>query len=204
MIGITETPIHRFDYGYYIEVEVTDVSETEAGCMGLGITFMRPGDLARMPKRLEKLKQGWFFTGPYKGGTTRRVYRHGKKDIRFILDGEEKSPLRWSVGDKMSLLVRPKDYGEAVYQWTISLYINRNIVLACTIDVPPVEDGTSVGDGTSAADAAEGGVPSVPKHLELYACAEAYGYVTGVAIRKDAIPSGLAIAGSNPGGGAEQ
>lgn len=66
-----------------------------------------------------------FFTGPYKGGSTRRVYRHGKKDIRFILDGEEKEPLRWSPGDRMSLLIRAKDWDAEQIQWTVALYINR-------------------------------------------------------------------------------
>eukprot|EP00392_Amoebophrya_sp_AT5.2_P001045 g1047.t1 len=202
VLGMTNAPVGYFpDHGYYVEIEVDAIDDPsiKAGCMGLGVTFMRPHDLkvaadgatgtsppsaAKLPKRLEKLKQGWFFTGPYKGGSTRRVYRHGKKDIRFILDGEEAEPLRWSVGDKMSLLIRPKDVAEADWQWTISLYINRNIVLACTIDVPPSEDGSFQG---------------VPKSLELYACAEAYGYVNAIKLNPTATPHGLAIAGLKAG-----
>ncbi|CAD7941280.1 unnamed protein product [Amoebophrya sp. A120] len=194
VVGITDRPVQYFDdHGYYVEIEVGSTlaqEEQSSGCMGLGVTFMRPDEVgSRMPKRLEKLKQGWFFTGPYKGGTTRRVYRHGKKDIRFILDGEESEPLRWSPGDKMSLLIRPKDAAEPEWQWTISLYINRNIVLACTIDVPPSEDGSFQG---------------VPRSLDLYACAEAYGYVTSVKLNPAATPHGLAIAGLKGEGQAEQ
>jgi len=178
-IGITSSPIPRFEHGYYVEVQVADMDDAPHGCMGLGVTCMNPDAMEHpLPKRLEKMEQGWFFTGPYKGGTTRRVYRHGKKDIRFILDGEEVQPLRWSVGDKMSILVRPKDWLADEWQWTVSLYINRNIVLACTIDVPPLPNG--------------GGVP---KELSLFAVAEGYGYVKSVELKADTSPIGLAIAG---------
>jgi hypothetical protein len=36
----------------------------------------------------------------------------------------------------MSVLVRPRDWAKPKWQWTITLYINRNIVLACHIDAP--------------------------------------------------------------------
>lgn len=51
-----------------------------------------------------------------------------------------------------------------------------NIVLACTIDAVP-NDG------------------SPPDQLQLYACAEAYGYVKSVRLDRAASPEGLAIAG---------
>merc|ERR1712194_347936 len=174
--------------GYFIEVEVAELDpDKTVGCMGLGVSCLTPQEMAIansssnsslcLPKRLEKSPQGWYFTGPYRGGTTRRVYRHGKKDIRFILDGEETEPLRWSEGDRMGLLVRPKDWQASTWQWTVSLYINRNIVLACTIDVPKDENG------------------EVPKELQLYGVVEGYGYVTAVTLMDKATPKGLAIAG---------
>jgi hypothetical protein len=60
-----------------------------------------------------------FFSGPYYG-QTRRLYRDGKKDIRFILDGEETAPIKWGVGDKMSLLVRPRDTAKPQVRRTLN------------------------------------------------------------------------------------
>jgi hypothetical protein len=174
VIGMTKQPVHRFDQGYYFEVEIEAVTNSNVGCLGLGVTFMRPTDLAKMPRRLEKLKQGWFFSGPY-NGTTRRLYAHGQKSMRFILEGEEQQPLRWSIGDKMGVLVRPKDFKAPVWQWTLTLYINRNCVMPVPIDVPLLPNG------------------KVPRQLELYACAEAYGYVTGLRMNRMATPHGLVM-----------
>jgi hypothetical protein len=58
------------------------------------ITCLLPFQVISNPlPRLEKVPQGWFFTGPY-NGQTRRLYHDGKKDIRFVLEGEEDEPLR--------------------------------------------------------------------------------------------------------------
>ena len=61
------------------------------------------------------------FSGPYHG-QTRRLYRDGEKDIRFILDGEETAPIKWQLGDRMSILVRPRDPSKENWQWTITMY----------------------------------------------------------------------------------
>jgi hypothetical protein len=66
----------------------------------------------------------------------------------------------------MSLLVRPRDCTRDNWQWTLTLYINRNIVLATHIDVSPfIEKGTN------------------PKELTLYGFAEAFGYVQSLKLR---------------------
>lgn len=50
VIAITNGPIHRHEQGYYVEVEVSDLNPNMSiGCLGLGVTFMRPEDIARMP-----------------------------------------------------------------------------------------------------------------------------------------------------------
>ena len=135
VVAMTSAPIHRFEQGYYFEVEIESVNNSAVGCLGLGVTFMRPKDIPKMPRRLEKLKQGWYFSGPY-NGKTRRLYANGAKSMRFILEGEETRPFRWGIGDKMGVLVRPKDFRAEKWQWTVTLYINRNCVMPVAIDVP--------------------------------------------------------------------
>ena len=56
------------------------------GCLGMGISFCTPQSVDKMYRRLEKMPSGWFFTGPYYG-KYRRLYKHGEKDIRFVLGG---------------------------------------------------------------------------------------------------------------------
>jgi hypothetical protein len=60
-------------------------------------------------------------------------------------------------GDTMSILIRPEDWNNLVWQWTMTLYVNKNVVLACRLDVPPDADGLC------------------PRKLELYACTEGFG-----------------------------
>ena len=140
VVAMTSAPMHRFEQGYYFEVEIESVNNSAVGCLGLGVTFMRPKDIPKMPRRLEKLKQGWYFSGPY-NGKTRRLYANGAKSMRFILEGEETRPFRWGIGDKMGVLVRPKDFRAEKWQWTVTLYINRNCVMPVAIDVPPLPNG---------------------------------------------------------------
>jgi len=141
------------------------------GCAGLGISSVNPDTFTKMPRRLEKLSSGWFYTGPY-GGHTRRLYRDGKKDIRFILDGEESAPIRWRAGDRISILARPRDTTTKEWEWSITLFINRRIVMACSMPMEKNED---------------------PHNPKIYAYAEAYGYVTGLRLCQEAAPTGLDI-----------
>ena len=57
-----------------MEVEVTSINENaQLGCAGLGVSAIGPDGLSKLPRRLEKLEEGWFFSGPYHG-QTRRLY----------------------------------------------------------------------------------------------------------------------------------
>ncbi|CAD7929192.1 unnamed protein product [Amoebophrya sp. A25] len=179
VVGVTSTPIPRHGQGYFVEVEVLGVgaAEESVGCLGLGVSFLQPEtQIEKIPRRLEKIEQGWFFSGPYYG-QTRRLYKDGQKDIRYILDGEDSAPIKWKVGDRMSILVRPKDCTKADWIWTISMYANRDIVMACHMDLHPwLPAGTPI-----------------PKELEMYAFAEAFGYVNKLRICNEATPAGLEI-----------
>ena len=132
VVGVTNAPIPRHSQGYFLEVEVQEVSDEAIGCLGLGVSFLRPEQqIEKIPRRLEKIEQGWFFSGPYYG-QTRRLYKDGQKDIRYILDGEDTSPIRWKVGDRMSILVRPKDGARAEWIWTISMYEKISKPVLCS------------------------------------------------------------------------
>eukprot|EP00392_Amoebophrya_sp_AT5.2_P017896 g18318.t1 len=180
VVGVTSTPIPRHGQGYFVEVEVLEVARAEesvVGCLGLGVSFLKPEtQIEKIPRRLEKIEQGWFFSGPYYG-QTRRLYKDGQKDIRYILDGEDSAPIKWKVGDRMSVLVRPKDSTKAEWIWTISMYANRDIVMACHMDLHPwLPQGSPI-----------------PKELDMYAFCEAFGYVQKVKLCNDATPTGLEI-----------
>ncbi|CAD7941270.1 unnamed protein product [Amoebophrya sp. A120] len=182
VVAVSAQPIPRHGQGYFVEVEVVEVTpkpEESVGCLGLGVSFLNPdvpGQIEKIPRRLEKIEQGWFFSGPYYG-QTRRLYKDGQKDIRYILDGEDSAPIKWKPGDRMSVLVRPKDSTKADWIWTISMYANRDIVMACHMDLHPwLAQGSPV-----------------PKELEMFAFCEAFGYVSKVRLCNDATPTGLEI-----------
>lgn len=87
VVGISTSPMHRFEQGYYCEIEclTVDPENTTSGCMGLGVTFSQPADLHKLPKRLDRLKQGWW--GGVEGGVLGFVWV-------FRLGGEFYNPRR--------------------------------------------------------------------------------------------------------------
>lgn len=77
----------------------------------------------------------------------------------------------------MSILVRPKDASKEEWTWTISMYANREIVMACHMDCRPwLREGQPV-----------------PHDLEMYGLCEAFGYVQKVRLCTEATPAGLEI-----------
>lgn len=77
VVAVTNAPLARHSQGYFIEVEVLGVNtgnDDGIGCLGLGVSFLKPEvQIEKIPRRLEKIEQGWFFSGPYYG-QTRRLY----------------------------------------------------------------------------------------------------------------------------------
>ena len=60
--GVTNLPIGRHPQGYFVEVEVLGVTEESIGCLGLGVSFLRPEvQIEKIPRRLEKVQSAGFF-----------------------------------------------------------------------------------------------------------------------------------------------
>jgi len=58
----------------------------------------------------------------------------------------------------MAVLIRPEDWTATVWQWTMTLYINRSASVTCRLDVPLEKNGRC------------------PRKLDLYACTEGFGW----------------------------